>query len=109
MINIAVILAIIAAISFQNFQAVNEFSGHDRIPMQFGINGQPTWTASRKNAFCIIPIIALITLSFVYILLALIPEVTKKVTFFSLSFTGAVFYFSNIFHLHLVRRHFRKH
>jgi hypothetical protein len=48
-------LAIILATVFVSLLADRRFAGVARLPMQWGLNGRPTWTAPRGFALAFIP------------------------------------------------------
>ena len=46
-----------------SFIANARFGALARIPMQWGLNGQPSWSAPRKPALCFTPILGTLVLS----------------------------------------------
>ncbi|NDV01983.1 DUF1648 domain-containing protein [Pseudoroseicyclus tamaricis] len=59
----AVILAMIAA----SFIANRRLPPADRLPMQWGVSGRPTWSAPRLAALSFMPALAVVTIAVIYV------------------------------------------
>lgn len=53
--------------------ALRRFARHDRLPMQWGLDGRPTWRAPRAIAVSFTPVLAAVSLAIPLALFAAIP------------------------------------
>lgn len=53
--------------------ALRRFARHERLPMQWGLDGRPTWRAPRTIALFFTPVLAAVSLTIPLILFAALP------------------------------------
>lgn len=53
--------------------ALRRFARHDRLPMQWGLDGRPTWRAPRAIALFFTPVLAAVSLAIPLALFAAVP------------------------------------
>ena len=64
---IAFSVAVIAAMVAASFIANRRLPPAERLPMQWGISGRPTWSAPRLAALGFTPVLTLVTLAVIYL------------------------------------------
>jgi hypothetical protein len=100
-------IAVMAVIAVR---ANRRFSDHERLPMQFWLDGTPTWTLPRKYGVAFIPVVGSVILLAVATAIAFGPPpragqedfVLPVIVLFPIGMIAI-----QIFHLWLVERHFR--
>jgi succinate-acetate transporter protein len=96
----AACVLIVAAMIAASITATVKFPAASRLPMQWGVNGKPTWYASRKLAFAFTPVLATLVVTFV--LLMAEPASAAAVLI------AVAFFAGHLLHLWLVYRDIRK-
>ena len=87
--NAVLAAATVALMAGLAFRAERRFADHPTLPMQFGLDGRPTWRAARRLALAFLPLLALAVL---LLLLILAPD-TLGTAIAALSLlAGQVFY-----------------
>ena len=64
-IALAVAAATVAALIMMSWRAAPRLATLDRLPMQWGFDGQPTWTAPRRLGLALLPTLAAIVMPIV--------------------------------------------
>ncbi len=82
-----------------SLRADRAFAGYDRLPMQFGPDGTPGWTAPRRIALAFSPVLSVLILLPTLWAAPDMPGI--------LAFAGACLIGGHLFHLFLIRRSLR--
>jgi len=106
----AIVFFTVVGMAWLSRRAATQLSQHDRLPMQWGLTGRPTWYAPRRIALAFAPVLAAITMIFA----ALVPELLSSGTAMSknewlalvvvLIWMGAAWLAAHVGYLWLVRR-----
>ncbi len=98
-----VLLSMIVLIGL-SLRANQSLPPSDKLPMQWGFDGRPTWSVSRKIALIFTPSLYLMTALPIAFLLPLQwgPDVAAMLG--ALTFVAAGFVSAHIFHIWLIRR-----
>ena len=103
--SVMVVGAVLAVLVLMSVIAARSFPKGARVPMQWGLTGQPTWYAPVWGAVSFTPILATIVLAFIVWL----PSISEKATRdFDRAFPAvvAVFLFIHVLHLACAFWHF---
>jgi hypothetical protein len=92
------------------FRANEVFRNEQRLPMQWWLNGQVTWSAPRALALAFVPILAVSVLTmYVYFALSIVPRSGQKNLMLpTLIFIGVMFVAIQLLHLWLIRKTLRR-
>lgn len=91
---------VILAIILSSVVAGRKLPTAARLPMQWGLNGKPTWSAPRTAALTFTPVLAIITTGFVIFVAGAEPHIAAIVT---IAFLAA-----HLLHLWLAYRHLKR-
>ncbi|WP_028956173.1 hypothetical protein [Sulfitobacter sp. 20_GPM-1509m] len=89
--------SVILAIIFSSVVAGNKFPTAARLPMQWGLNGKPTWSAPRTAALTFTPVLAIIVTGFLIVVAGAATHIAAIVVI--------LFFAAHLLHLWLVYRH----
>ena len=89
--------AVISAIALASAIAATKLPPADRLPMQWGLTGKPTWSAPRTVALAFTPILAILVTGFVFVVAG---AATKAAAIVATAFLA-----THLLHLRLVYRH----
>lgn len=108
MIEVVIIAATLAVLVFQNLSILKRYPDQDTIPMQFGFDAEPTWSAKRNIFVGIIPFIGIMTLVPILALFHFGPEIPQMVGILTLLFVCVVLVLCNILHHFLLKGYFSR-
>lgn len=91
---------IVAAMIAASITATVKFPAASRLPMQWGVNGKPTWYAPRKLALAFTPVLAALVVAFVLLMAEAAPDTAVLI--------AVAFLAGHLLHLWLVYRDIRR-
>jgi len=92
------------------YRANTRFRGENRLPMQWGLSGEVTWSAPRRLALAFIPALAIALLSFVAIMSLTVKSRAGQegLVFPTLIGLGAIFIAIRLVHFWLIAKTLRR-
>lgn len=96
----AACILIVAAMVIVSITATLRFPAASFLPMQWGVNGKPTWYAPRKLAFAFTPALATLVMAFMLLMAEPAPHILLMI--------AGAFFAAHLLHLWLVFRHIRR-